>query len=52
VVEEYYGTKVDDPYHYMENLQDPQAAAWFKAQAAFTELLSKPYRAAVLYLLA
>jgi prolyl oligopeptidase len=37
VVDEYYGTKVDDPYRYMENLQDPQAAAWFKAQAAFTE---------------
>ncbi len=37
VVDEYYGVKVDDPYRYMEKLDDPQVAAWFKAQATYTE---------------
>jgi prolyl oligopeptidase len=36
VVEDYYGTKVEDPYRYMENLKDPEVAAWFKAQNDFT----------------
>src|SRR5699024_6953684 len=37
VVDEYYGSKVQDPYRYMERLDDPEVAAWFKGQAAFTE---------------
>ena len=37
VVDEYYGIKVDDPYRYMEKLDDPEVAAWFKAQAAYTD---------------
>ena len=36
VVDDYYGTKVADPYRYMENLKDPEVAAWFKAQNDYT----------------
>jgi prolyl oligopeptidase len=32
MVDDYYGTKVSDPYRYMENLQDPAVQSWFKAQ--------------------
>ena len=32
VTHDYYGTKVMDPYRYMENLQDPEVQAWMKAQ--------------------
>jgi hypothetical protein len=43
VVDEYYGTKVDDPYRYMEKLDDPEVTTWFKAQALSLRLLSKPF---------
>lgn len=36
VVEDYFGTKVADPYRYMEDLKDPQVEAWFKGQNEFT----------------
>ncbi len=36
VVDEYFGTKITDPYRYIENLSDPEVDAWFKAQNAFT----------------
>ncbi len=36
VVDDYNGTKVADPYRYMENLGDPEVAAWFKAQNDYT----------------
>lgn len=36
VVDEHWGTKVDDPYRYMENLKDPEVQAWFKGQAEYT----------------
>ncbi|HET6250127.1 MAG TPA: prolyl oligopeptidase family serine peptidase [Tepidisphaeraceae bacterium] len=32
VVDDYFGVKVTDPYRYMENLEDPPVAAWFKGQ--------------------
>lgn len=50
VVDEYYGLKVDDPYRYMEKLDDPEVAAWFKAQAAYTDatLAAIPGRKALL----
>src|SRR5579862_1761356 len=50
VTDEYYGTKVVDPYRYMENLQDPQVQAWIKAQADYTrnELANIPGRAHLL----
>jgi prolyl oligopeptidase len=36
VSDTYFGTAVVDPYRYMENLKDPEVAAWMKAQADFT----------------
>jgi prolyl oligopeptidase len=32
VDDEYFGVKVTDPYRYMENLKDPEVAAWFQGQ--------------------
>src|SRR5579859_2478925 len=32
VVDDYFGTKVADPYRYMENISDPEVQAWTKAQ--------------------
>src|SRR5271156_893858 len=50
VVDDYFGVKVSDPYRYMENLQGPEVAAWFKAQAEYTHnvLAAFPGRAALL----
>jgi prolyl oligopeptidase len=36
VTDEYYGTKIVDPYRYMENLDDPELQAWIKAQSDYT----------------
>lgn len=36
VIDDYHGTKVSDPYRYMENLQDPAVQSWFKAQNDYT----------------
>ena len=36
VVDDYFGTKVTDPYRYMEHLDNPEVAAWMKAQNAYT----------------
>jgi prolyl oligopeptidase len=36
VVDDYYGTKIADPYRYMENLEDPEVQAWMKAQNNYT----------------
>ncbi len=36
VTTDYFGTSVTDPYRYMENLNDPDVAAWFKAQNSYT----------------
>ena len=32
VTDDFFGTKVTDPYRYMENLTDPEVQAWIKAQ--------------------
>jgi len=32
VTDDYFGTKVVDPYRYMENLENPEVQAWMKAQ--------------------
>jgi prolyl oligopeptidase len=39
VTDEYFGTKVVDPYRYMENLKDPEVEAWFRAQNAYTRAI-------------
>ena len=36
VVDDYYGTKITDPYRYMENLKDPEVQAWMKSQNDYT----------------
>lgn len=50
VTENYFGTKVSDPYRYMENLKDPEVVKWFKEQDAYTRsILSRiPGRAGLL----
>jgi prolyl oligopeptidase len=36
VTTDYFGVTVADPYRYIENLEDPAVAAWFKDQNAYT----------------
>ncbi|HEV2287457.1 MAG TPA: prolyl oligopeptidase family serine peptidase [Candidatus Acidoferrales bacterium] len=36
VTDDYYGTKIVDPYRYMENLKDPEVQSWMKAQDDYT----------------
>jgi prolyl oligopeptidase len=36
VTDEYFGVRVDDPYRYMENLNDTEVQGWIKAQADYT----------------
>ena len=47
VVDDYHGTKVADPYRWMEDLNDPQLAAWIAQQNALSEayLRQSPLRA-------
>src|SRR5271156_42002 len=50
VTDEYFGVKVPDPYRYFEDLTNPEVAAWFKGQDAYTRgvLAEIPGRAALL----
>ncbi|HSI34426.1 MAG: prolyl oligopeptidase family serine peptidase [Phycisphaerae bacterium] len=50
VVDDHHGTKVTDPYRYMEKMADPEVAAWVKGQADFARrtLESIPGRDALL----
>ncbi len=50
VSETFFGTKVDDPYRYMENIKDPEVAAWMKAHSdhAWATLKAIPGRDALL----
>jgi prolyl oligopeptidase len=50
VTDDYYGTKVVDPYRYMENLKNPEVQAWMKGQNDYTRaaLASLPGRAQLL----
>jgi prolyl oligopeptidase len=50
VTDEYFGVKVADPYRYMEDLTNPEVAAWFKGQNDYTRaVLGRiPGRAALL----
>ena len=36
VTDDYFGTKVSDPYRWLENTTDPEVAAWMKAQNDYT----------------
>src|ERR671913_1380911 len=47
VVDDYHGTKVADPYRWMEDLNAPELAAWISQQNALTESYVKalPLRA-------
>ena len=36
VTEDYFGTKVMDPYRWLENTKDPEVVAWMKAQNDYT----------------
>jgi prolyl oligopeptidase len=36
VTEEYFGTKVTDPYRWLEDLKDPEVQKWFKGQDDYT----------------
>lgn len=50
VTDEYFGTRVIDPYRYFENLADPQVQSWIKGQANYAAnvLHSIPGRDALL----
>ncbi|HUE42190.1 MAG TPA: hypothetical protein VMP12_01450, partial [Candidatus Sulfotelmatobacter sp.] len=50
VADTYFGTKVSDPYRYMERLDDPEVAGWFKKQDDYTRsvLAAIPGRSALL----
>src|SRR6266545_3173945 len=50
VSDTYFGTTVNDPYRYMEDMKSPEVADWMKAQADYTrDALAKiPQRDAVL----
>lgn len=37
VVDDYFGTKVTDPYRYMEDLKSDEVQAWMKGQAEFAK---------------
>jgi prolyl oligopeptidase len=39
VTNTYFGTAVNDPYRYMEDLSDPKVMAWLKAQNDYTRSL-------------
>ena len=36
VLDDYHGTKVSDPYRYLENVDNPSVQSWFKAQNDYT----------------
>jgi prolyl oligopeptidase len=50
VTDTHFGVAVSDPYRYMEDMKDPEVAAWMKAQADYTRgvLARIPQRATVL----
>jgi prolyl oligopeptidase len=39
VTDSFFGTAVDDPYRYMEDLRDPEVASWMRAQADYSRAL-------------
>lgn len=49
VVEDYFGTKVPDPYRWLEDNDSPEVAAWVEAEnkVTFAYLDQIPYRSAI-----
>ena len=48
VVDDYNGVKVQDPYRWLENADDPETAAWVEKENALTRsLLDRPEREAI-----
>jgi prolyl oligopeptidase len=48
VVDDYHGTKVPDPYRWMDKADDPALVAWVDAENALTrKVLDRPERAAI-----
>src|SRR2546421_1498394 len=49
VVDDYFGTKVPDPYRWLEDDRAPEVAAWVEAQnkVTFGYLNNIPYRTAI-----
>ncbi len=41
VVDDYYGTKITDPYRWMENTKEPEFQNWAKGQASYTDVMLK-----------
>lgn len=39
VITDYYGTKVADPYRYMENLKSPEVQSWIKEQNTYARAM-------------
>ena len=39
IVDEFFGTKIYDPYRWMENLNDPDLKEWIKLQKKFTNVV-------------
>lgn len=37
VSDTYFGTRIDDPYRWLENVKDPEVLQWFQQQDDFTE---------------
>src|SRR5690349_10138365 len=37
VTDTYFGTTVNDPYRYMEDMKNPEVETWLKAQADYTK---------------
>jgi prolyl oligopeptidase len=41
VVDDYFGTKITDPYRWMEDMNNPEVQKWFKDQAEFSNAIIK-----------
>ena len=39
VTDDYFGTKVTDPYRWLESTKDPEVVAWMKAQNDYTRAI-------------